>query len=651
MGKKIILCVDDESSILESLEMELSLKNKNFLIELAESGQEALQITEELVKEGNHLTVVISDYIMPTMKGDELLIKLHKLYPLSKKILLTGQAALEGVTNATNHANLYRFIEKPWDREDLRLTVQEAIRKFQADKKLDDQEKLITKLNEAIAHRGHEEEGEKSMEAILYERELYDQLFFIRYYQTLSDKAQDWLSKAAIGIICADHKISRSEKLFFEAIVKHDRNEERVLKHIDMIKGNIQPKLETLKVDEETTFNLLDNLAWILVANQTVKAAEEKYFEFICSTVGVDDKIASSFLSMAKARIESNQIRHKTKQEIMETKLVYRPDMQPPTFVMKQAKKPLNPSEQQLDQETTEPEDTGKKKKVPHISRSSHNNSIKIRQFTCFVCESKQNIQFNLLEPKSQKPDHNIFGIPAYKSPNKGFAFIDFNLVKPAVCPSCYFTSFHKEHFRRNPADEPPNFLTDRSFINFWMETILNRQEKILNFDLEEYFNLQPSLGLVETIYDFGIQAAEKVSERSEDPGIKWQEVTIKLTLAEILSAGKKEEKVNQLLKECIDKSRIIFETSYDLEYTYKAGRALFYLALYFEDKKAYGEMFDFFSRSLREIKKQSADEEKLLKRTAEDLKRSFEDRNDFSKKSLLGFHHKPLEKKATPDQ
>ena len=61
--------------------------------------------------------------------------------------------------------------------------------------------------------------------------------------------------------------------------------------------------------------------------------------------------------------------------------------------------------------------------------------------------------------------------------------------------------------------------------------------------------------------------------------------------------------------------------------------------------------MFDFFSRSLREIKKQSADEEKLLKRTADDLKRSFEDRNDFSKKSLLGFHHKPLEKKATPDQ
>ncbi len=98
MGKQIILCVDDESSILESLEMELSLKNKNFHVELAESGQEALEIAKELTEEGNDLTVVISDYIMPSMKGDELLVKLHKLYPLSKKILLTGQAALEGVT-------------------------------------------------------------------------------------------------------------------------------------------------------------------------------------------------------------------------------------------------------------------------------------------------------------------------------------------------------------------------------------------------------------------------------------------------------------------------------------------------------------------------------------------------------------------------
>jgi FixJ family two-component response regulator len=648
MGKQIILCVDDESSILGSLEMELSLKNKNYHVELAESGEEALKIAKELTDEGHDLTVVISDYIMPSMKGDELLVKLHKRYPLSKKILLTGQAALEGVTNVINDAILYRFIDKPWDRDDLRMTVQEAIRKFVADKRLDMQEKLIAKLNVAIddRHQVHDEKtkdtkksSEQSIEDMLYERELYDQLFFIRYFQTLNDEAQDWLSKAAIGIICADREISRPEKLFLEAILKHDRKEERVLKYLDMIKGNIQPKLEILRVDEETAFKLLDNLAWILVANKTIKLAEEKYFEFICSTVGVDDGIASGFLNMAKTRIKSNYIRHQTRQKIVETPLTYHPDLQPPTHMMKH----IGNSEENT--ETPNPpsvqESTKSQAAASQIHHSIHNNSIKIRQFTCYVCDSDEPIQFNILDPKSQKPDHNIFGIPSYKIPNTGFEFINFNTVKLAICPSCYFTSFHKEHFRRKPSEEPPTFLSSRPFINFWMESIFNRQEKILDFDLNEYFNLRPSPELVETIYDFGIQVAEAGSELSEDPGVKWQEVAVKLTLAEILSERNEAEKANTLLQECFDKSRSIFETSYDLEYTYRAGRIIFYLALYFEDKKASGEMFDYFSRSVREKKNQSTEEEKLLIKMTEELKKSFEDRDEYSKKSLDGLHQK----------
>jgi len=74
--------------------------------------------------------VVISDYLMPTMRGDEFLIKIHEKNPNILKILLTGHANIEGITNAINNANLYRFIPKPWDRDDLILTVREAIRSF-----------------------------------------------------------------------------------------------------------------------------------------------------------------------------------------------------------------------------------------------------------------------------------------------------------------------------------------------------------------------------------------------------------------------------------------------------------------------------------------------------------------------------------------
>ncbi len=61
------------------------------------------------------------------MKGDELLIQIHERYPQALKIFLTGQADAHAVGNAVNCANLYRYIPKPWDDADLKLTVIEAL--------------------------------------------------------------------------------------------------------------------------------------------------------------------------------------------------------------------------------------------------------------------------------------------------------------------------------------------------------------------------------------------------------------------------------------------------------------------------------------------------------------------------------------------
>jgi PAS domain S-box-containing protein len=106
------------------------------LIEIAEGGEEALGLVEELLEKGDEVPLVISDYIMPDMKGDELLKRVHQLSAKTLKIMLTGQADLEAVTNAINHAKLYRYISKPWQSEDLKLTVTEAIHSYLQDKKL-----------------------------------------------------------------------------------------------------------------------------------------------------------------------------------------------------------------------------------------------------------------------------------------------------------------------------------------------------------------------------------------------------------------------------------------------------------------------------------------------------------------------------------
>ncbi len=129
--KKAIICVDDEDIILEALKDQLStFLGAEFDVETALDAEEAMEIFKELSEQGVPVPVVISDYLMPGMLGDEFLIRMHQVNPDALKILLTGHANVEGVVNAINKANLYRFIPKPWDSEDLILTVKEALRSF-----------------------------------------------------------------------------------------------------------------------------------------------------------------------------------------------------------------------------------------------------------------------------------------------------------------------------------------------------------------------------------------------------------------------------------------------------------------------------------------------------------------------------------------
>ncbi|MEL7314486.1 MAG: response regulator, partial [Cyanobacteria bacterium J06559_3] len=149
-----IICIDDEAVVLESLKEQLKRNLSNdqaCLIEVADTGEEALDIIEELKGDNIDVALVISDQIMPGMKGDELLAKVHERYPGILKILLTGQASTEAVGNAVNKANLYRYITKPWDELDLALTVTEALRCHQQETKLAEQNKALREVNRALA--------------------------------------------------------------------------------------------------------------------------------------------------------------------------------------------------------------------------------------------------------------------------------------------------------------------------------------------------------------------------------------------------------------------------------------------------------------------------------------------------------------------
>jgi len=100
---------------------------------------------------------------MPGMKGDQVLKEIHELSPGSLKILLTGQASIDGITNAINNAKLYRYIAKPWDKDDLVLTVKEAIKSFLQERKIRKQNEELIKLNASLEDKVEQRTKELSI--------------------------------------------------------------------------------------------------------------------------------------------------------------------------------------------------------------------------------------------------------------------------------------------------------------------------------------------------------------------------------------------------------------------------------------------------------------------------------------------------------
>jgi class 3 adenylate cyclase len=151
MSKQVIICVDDEKTVLKSLKTELKdALGNTYQIEIAEGGEDALELIAELMEDDYEIPLIISDYVMPDMKGDELLRRVHQLSPKTLKVMLTGQATIEAVGNAIKNAKLYRYIGKPWQTEDLKLTVTEAVHSYSQDKKLAKQNAELRKINEEL---------------------------------------------------------------------------------------------------------------------------------------------------------------------------------------------------------------------------------------------------------------------------------------------------------------------------------------------------------------------------------------------------------------------------------------------------------------------------------------------------------------------
>ncbi len=131
MVNKAILCVDDETIVLESLVEQLEKRlGEEYMYETAETAEEGFEVIEELVNENVDVLIIVSDWLMPGMKGDEFLIKVHAKYPNIVKVMLTGQVDNEAIKRAKKMANLHACMFKPWVEEELVQIIQTGLKKL-----------------------------------------------------------------------------------------------------------------------------------------------------------------------------------------------------------------------------------------------------------------------------------------------------------------------------------------------------------------------------------------------------------------------------------------------------------------------------------------------------------------------------------------
>ncbi|QIA08430.1 response regulator [Draconibacterium halophilum] len=132
MKKKAIVCVDDESIILDSLGEQIkNIFGDEYLYESAENAEEGLEVIDELMEEAVDVLVIVSDWLMPGKKGDDFLIEVHKKFPNIVKVMLTGQADEKAINNAIKNAELHAYISKPWSSQDLEQVIKTGLAKIE----------------------------------------------------------------------------------------------------------------------------------------------------------------------------------------------------------------------------------------------------------------------------------------------------------------------------------------------------------------------------------------------------------------------------------------------------------------------------------------------------------------------------------------
>ncbi len=179
--------MDDEKNVLRSLKR--LFLDSDYEIITAESGDEGL----ELLRNEDLIQIVISDYRMPGMNGIDFLKEVCERWPDTVRMVLSGYADASAIVGAINEGQIYKFMPKPWNDDELRVTISNALDRYFMHQKNIQLTRELEKKNKEL------KEAKDNLEDLLKER-----TFDLMLQKKILTGSQNILDSLPVGVIGVD---------------------------------------------------------------------------------------------------------------------------------------------------------------------------------------------------------------------------------------------------------------------------------------------------------------------------------------------------------------------------------------------------------------------------------------------------------------
>ena len=422
----------------------------------------------------------------------------------------------------------------------------------------------------------------------------------------LNPEQRKWYAQALIATIMLDGAIDEMELSFLKAAVSFVDNKKDQMELMGYVRNKMAPRLKRPPdMSEAVLIHIFIEVIRIVSADESLSYAEQAHLKQISDLCGFSADQFEKSVAWCNRGIAWMQNKNPL---ITNCKVITKKNL-------------------------------GSLSGSSGLAVNAENSSILNREFSCFVCGSKQKVPAFQLKPQTQEANRNIFGITAYLGSLEGRDYIDFNKVRVITCPTCLFSSFNKDLFKKSDKEKTPEILANTKFRTTWLKDVKNKQSKLGGLK-EELYSLKPSVEAVIKSYELAIQAANILGVTNNDESQKWQSVTLLMTLAEIQMNDGDVEAAESSLEKARERADSLFKNAANVTVSFKAARLLLFIGLFRDDIRTAGTYLDFLREYQFEKKDGlSTSEQNVLRKVYGEVKKVMEDRSEYTKDQLMGFH------------